>query len=341
MTSPSAKKLSDQSLEPAKLSTSVLVISFKRALMLEDCLKAIRASGLQEYELIVVDNSSSNATKAVAERYADKVILNPENLGAAAAINQGVARAAGEVIIAVADDMILLPNALAKIHSEFLLHPGVDAVVGTISKTHPNQDFYSQYKNLYMVHTLSRLPRDLDFITWIPAFRKSRMLPYDEKAWPEDTELGQRMFREGRKIVFCPGAEVVHQKKYGFFSLLKNDFLISKGWLGILIANEGWRHVGKGRRGFAHAPWSQVASLALAVLAPLAGLAGWPFVAAILLMFWASLGTKLFAFLLKERGFWFALRAVPFTLLDHWIMVSGVTAGLAGKIAKPKSRRNS
>jgi GT2 family glycosyltransferase len=72
------------------------------------------------YELIVVDNGSTDGTPAylrlLAERNPQvKLILNPDNAGFAPACNQGLAVAGGDVLVLLNDDTTVAPGWLARL----------------------------------------------------------------------------------------------------------------------------------------------------------------------------------------------------------------------------------
>ena len=73
-----------------------------------------------DYELIVVDNASTDGTpeylRAVAERNPHvRIVLNAENAGFARACNQGMAVAAGEVLVLLNDDTLVTPGWLPRL----------------------------------------------------------------------------------------------------------------------------------------------------------------------------------------------------------------------------------
>jgi GT2 family glycosyltransferase len=76
---------------------SVVVIAYESGPTLRDCLAALRAQTTGAFEIILIDNASSDgAAPAVAREIPDVVfIANSQNLGFAAAVNQGARRARG------------------------------------------------------------------------------------------------------------------------------------------------------------------------------------------------------------------------------------------------------
>jgi glycosyltransferase involved in cell wall biosynthesis len=95
---------------------SFVIIAFNEAERIERALRSITAqAGLDDYEVIVVDDCSSDATAAIVRLYADrdpavKLISHPVNRGRGAARATGIGAAAGRYVAMVDADIILSPN---------------------------------------------------------------------------------------------------------------------------------------------------------------------------------------------------------------------------------------
>jgi glycosyltransferase involved in cell wall biosynthesis len=76
------------------VDVSIIIINWNTKKLLQDCLKSVyEQSGDIEYEIIVVDNASTDRSKEmVRSDFPDVVLIeNKENRGFAAANNQGIA----------------------------------------------------------------------------------------------------------------------------------------------------------------------------------------------------------------------------------------------------------
>ncbi len=117
---------------------SVVVSTYNRAGMLRDALQSILESGESadfEWEIVVVDNNSSDDTKAVVESLSKSVpriryVFEPRQ-GLSFARNTGVERSRGDFLLFTDDDVIVDRNWLT-IAFERLSHPGIDFVFGRI-----------------------------------------------------------------------------------------------------------------------------------------------------------------------------------------------------------------
>ena len=85
---------------------SVVVVVYESGPTLAECLAAVRAQTFGDYELILVDNASSDHVAQAAATADPAIVLleNAENLGFAAAVNQAAGRARGEWLVLLNPD---------------------------------------------------------------------------------------------------------------------------------------------------------------------------------------------------------------------------------------------
>ncbi len=105
---------------------SVVVCSYNGARTIVDCLEGLARLDYPDYEVIVVDDGSRDATAASARRYACRLIQTP-NRGLARARNAGLAAASGEIVAYIDDDAFPDPHWLRYLAATFMstLHAGV------------------------------------------------------------------------------------------------------------------------------------------------------------------------------------------------------------------------
>jgi O-antigen biosynthesis protein len=82
---------------------SVVVCSYNGSRTLRDCLDGLRALNYPRFEVIVVDDGSTDATPEIARSYGYRVISTP-NRGLSSARNTGMQAAAGEIVAYTDDD---------------------------------------------------------------------------------------------------------------------------------------------------------------------------------------------------------------------------------------------
>jgi GT2 family glycosyltransferase len=96
---------------------SIVVVTHGGLVFTRLCLESVLGNTDGEFELIVVDNGSSDGTQAYLARLAERdsrvrVLLNGANLGFAPACNQGLGLAAGEHLILLNNDTMVPPGWL-------------------------------------------------------------------------------------------------------------------------------------------------------------------------------------------------------------------------------------
>lgn len=104
------------------------------------CLDGLRRHGEGVSMVVVVDNGSTDGTAEELSRRRDVTVLrNPENLGCAAAWNQGVRATGSEWVAILNNDVILTPGWLPGL-LDFAEEEGVDIVSPAIREGEANYD---------------------------------------------------------------------------------------------------------------------------------------------------------------------------------------------------------
>jgi len=87
---------------------ALIVLAWNKWPLTQRCLESLLASDLDQAEVLVVDNGSTDETPRALEAYADRVriLRMPENLGFVRGMNAGIAAARAD------DDVVLLNNDL-------------------------------------------------------------------------------------------------------------------------------------------------------------------------------------------------------------------------------------
>jgi len=110
-------------------AVSVVIASYNRARLLGATLDSILDQHFHDFEVIVVDDGSSDETERVVRSYGTRVqYLYQENQGPSAARNWGVRHAKGEWISIQDSDDLCLPNHLEVLHGYAKIHPEVGMV---------------------------------------------------------------------------------------------------------------------------------------------------------------------------------------------------------------------
>ncbi len=96
------------------MTLSVIIISFNVRADLYDCLVSLFAAGVDDLQVIVIDNSSHDGSVTMVREFFPQVevIANETNVGIPCANNQGLARARGEYVLYLNPDTVVAENTL-------------------------------------------------------------------------------------------------------------------------------------------------------------------------------------------------------------------------------------
>ena len=112
------------------MNVSIVIPVYNEALELDACLRAIATQIVRPLEVIVVDNNSTDSTRAVAERYDFVTLLTEVKQGVVHARTTGFNAARGEIIGRIDADTLLPEDWVQKIQKVFQ-DPTIDAVSGS------------------------------------------------------------------------------------------------------------------------------------------------------------------------------------------------------------------
>ncbi|MFA6321995.1 MAG: glycosyltransferase family A protein [Candidatus Buchananbacteria bacterium] len=103
---------------------SIVIPIYNSEKTLKPCLESIFNQTFKDFEIVAVNDGSTDQSKSILDAYQDKIkIINQKNQGAAAARNTGAKEAVSQFIIFCDSDIILKPDALKKMHQALILHP--------------------------------------------------------------------------------------------------------------------------------------------------------------------------------------------------------------------------
>ena len=108
---------------------SVIMPVYNAEALLAECLAALRANHGADYEILVVDDSSTDRSREIAAGAGCRVIPSGGRLGPAGARNKGVAEASGDVLFFVDSDVIVRPDTLRRLAAAFAEDATLDGVI--------------------------------------------------------------------------------------------------------------------------------------------------------------------------------------------------------------------
>jgi len=303
---------------------SVIVPVFNGRRFLAKCLDASQGSSFRRFEVIVVDDASTDESAAIARTRGAHVVSLPVQSGPGAARNVGVRAARGPILFFVDADVVIRPDAMARVVAGLEARPEVAAVFGSYDDSPAEPHFVSQYKNLYHHFTHQQGSEDAaTFWAGCGAIRREVFLAsggFDQARYPrpsiEDIELGYRLRRMGHRILLDKQLQGKHLKHWTLASMLRADIVHRAiPWSRLILTSGGIvndLNLKRSERLCAGLVLLALALLPLALYLPAAAVAGLASIGAVV-----GLNHKLYRFWLDRRGLWFGVRALPLHCLYY------------------------
>ena len=317
---------------------SVIMPAHQAHSVLPQSLAALDASDYprENWELVIVDDVSSDDTVLIAARHADTIVrLAGKPRGPAYARNRGFEASHGEVCVFVDSDVCVHNTALRQFAEIFQLQSDVDAVFGAYDNRPASAGVVSQFRNLmhHYVHQLNGGEAET-FWAGCGAVRSdvfSEVGMFDEWHYSrpqiEDIELGRRLRQHHHRILLRPEIQGTHLKRWTLKNMLATD-LKHRGvpWMWLML-REGPSAGGQALNLRSTEKWctALVGLSLLGFLAPALLTSWWP-----LLLSAAALSTVIvlnrdfYGYLRRHRNLVFALQAIPLHLLCY--VVNGFSA---------------
>ena len=208
---------------------SVIIPNYNDAETLPVCLGAVVGSDYPDFEVIVVDDKSTDNSVEIIKNHAVKLIVHEENRRQGAARNTGAKNASGEIFLFIDGDICIRPDTLSKVAMAFAERKEIAAVVGMPDEKCIYTNLASTHFNRRVHFNYLRLPDEIDLLNGsISAVRRGafeKIGGFSETiTGVEDAEMGFRLTQAGERIFHSKEIRVTHHKKIGLWGLFNNDF---------------------------------------------------------------------------------------------------------------------
>ena len=231
------------------MSLSIIIVTFNSGKYIETCIRSILAnSGISRYEIIIVDNCSSDNTldlvNSIIEDGRILIIENSSNIGYSAAINRAVKKASFDNLLLLNPDVVLKNNAIHEL-LEVLKIDNIGVVGAKLISTKGDYQRSSKrhFPTLgifisYLLKLDKVFPKSRIFGKYNYTFEKEdKMLEVDSVSgacmsfkkdvyslvngfddiffmYFEDTDFCRKVKDANMKVVYCPTSEVTHNNDY-------------------------------------------------------------------------------------------------------------------------------
>ena len=208
---------------------SIIIPNFNGKQFIKLCLDSIRKQDCSFYELIIVDNGSSDGSvEYINEYYPDLTLIeNKENLGFAAAVNQGIKSSSSEYVFLLNNDVELESDCVSNLLKCIEKDENIFAVSSKMVQYNDRNkmdDAGDEYTILGWtckvgdgkspdLYTSER--ETFSACAGAAIYRKDildKLKYFDENffAYMEDVDISYRARIWGYKCVYCPEAVVYH-----------------------------------------------------------------------------------------------------------------------------------
>jgi len=228
-----------------KVKVSIIILSWNTEKLLKQCVESILNNCKSERrnkvvaEIIVIDNGSTDGSVKYLrdlelKKYRNielKIILNEKNLGFGAGNNQGMKAASGQYFLLLNSDTIVKNQAWLKMAEFMDRNPKVGVIgcrlLNPDSSWQPSCGYFPNlavaFLMLFAEHWLGSLvrfspkkPKEVDWVMGAAMMIRPKVI---EKAglmdegifmYMDEVEWCWRIKKAGWKIMFWPGAEIIH-----------------------------------------------------------------------------------------------------------------------------------
>ncbi len=197
---------------------SVLMPCYNAAETLHQALESLNQQTLTDFELIVVDDGSTDGTHEILQDWAYRDerlhLLNQDHVGIVGALNAGLDVCQAEYIARMDADDLSHHERLARQAAYLVLHPEI-AVVGCRVRGYPPEEVREGF-SIYLEWQNSLLTNDdivRELFVESPLAHPSVMMRkdwleevggYQEHGWPEDYDLWLRFYQAGAGFAKLP-----------------------------------------------------------------------------------------------------------------------------------------
>ncbi len=198
---------------------------------LAECLDALAVQSMSDYEIVVVDNASTDGSVAwIREHHpSTRVLQLPDNGGFSKAVNAGVLSSHGEYIALLNNDTVADPEWLEALVTALDTHPTYDFAASKMILYYM-PDRLNAAGDVYMLGRMAgknrgigkplkrhdRLERVLGACAGAALYRRSLFEEvglFDESFFllSEDTDFNLRCLIAGKRCLYVPSARVLHK----------------------------------------------------------------------------------------------------------------------------------
>ncbi|MBC8413049.1 MAG: glycosyltransferase family 2 protein [Nitrospira sp.] len=216
---------------------SIIIPNHNKGDTLALCLEAAFASEYSRYEVIVVDDRSTDNSINIIEKYPCKLICLDKKSGASVARNAGARVSKGDLLFFTDADCLLQKDTLFEVNRAMQAAGSETIIGGTYTSIPFDNDFFSSFQSVWIHYSETKHPDNPDYIAshamaiTTSTFRRGSGFPEDFMPIIEDVEYSHRLKREGCRLIMESRIQVRHIFNFSLARSLKNAYRKSMYWM--------------------------------------------------------------------------------------------------------------
>ncbi len=220
---------------------SIVIPNYNGSSTIGKCIEAALKSGYERFEVVVVDDCSTDGSVGIIERYPCRLIRLPKHAGASAARNKGAENSSGDLLFFIDADCLIREDALSLADKASAAEPRA-VIGGTYSPLPYDPGFFSAFQSLF-IHYSETKRNEPDYIAThamaihSAAFKASGGFREDFFPILEDVEFCHRLRRSGMRFIMKPEIQVRHVFNFTFIKSIRNAFRKSLYWTAYSLIN--------------------------------------------------------------------------------------------------------
>lgn len=236
---------------------SILVPCYNEDKVVESALKSIQKLTYPNYEIVVIDDGSSDSTLDLlsslhSNRPGENArirIIHQNNKGKAEALNLGVSEAQGDYILCVDADSELTPTVIEESLPLLIQNEKVAAVAGSIEVGNYNTllCYFQSLEYISGLNLFKEAQSFLGMVTVVPGpvglFKKKLVKQvggYRSNTYAEDCELTLRLLVSGYRVLYTHNMKAFTEVPEDYSSLIKQRYRWSRGVFKAIKENSFW-----------------------------------------------------------------------------------------------------
>jgi glycosyltransferase involved in cell wall biosynthesis len=217
---------------------TIVIPNYNGADTIAKCLEAAFASDYSLFEVVVIDDSSTDTSVEIIKSFPCKLIQLEEHAGVSKARNKGAIYSSGELLFFIDNDCLLQRDALALANQAYN-DSNSHIIGGTYTSLSYDKDFFSIFQSIF-INYFETKKKEPDYVAAhamiinTELFIKSGGFAEDYflgvAASVEDVEFCHRLRRDDCKLFMNPLIQVQHIFNFSFLKSLSNAVKKTRYW---------------------------------------------------------------------------------------------------------------